>query len=284
MKQRHFTQRWGFLLASALGIALTAGLLSACGGDDSSDTAPSASAQLDPPASLIKDGTLVQCADLSFPPMTYEDPDTQEPTGFDVSTAQAVADLWGVDLEVQNLPFDGILPALSSGRCDLAWTGIFVTPDRLKTFNAIPYLNTAQVILVPGGNPEGISTPEDLSGKIAATQSGTEYVETLENIDPPPNIQTYPKMSDAIQQLVVERADGVVTQDTEAAYRSSQQPGAFEVAYTYPDAVEFGVYFGQANTEMDAALGEALQTLADDGSLAEIAEQYELPVDGLLVK
>lgn len=279
-------ENWRLVLVLSGVLALSM-FAAACGDDDSDaggDTAAASGAQLDPPSNLIKDGTLVQCADLSFPPMTYEDPDSQEPTGFDVDAAQAVTDLWGVELEVQNMPFDGILPALSSGRCDVGWTGIFVTPDRLKTFDALPYLETAQVLLVPEGNPEGIAGPEDLSGKTAATQSGTEYVKSLKEISPPPNIQTYPKMTDAIQQLVVGRADAVVTQDTEAAYRSTEQPGAFEVAFTYPDGVEFGVYFDKSNGEMETALSEALQNLAESGALAEIAEEYGLPTDSLLVE
>jgi polar amino acid transport system substrate-binding protein len=280
-------RNWRALL-SVIGVVALSAAAGACGGDDSDSDAGAStsgsSAQVEPPSGLVKEGKLVQCADLSFPPMTFEDPKTKEPTGFDVDAARAVADLWSVDLEVQNMPFDGILPALASGRCDLAWTGIFVTPERLKTFSAIPYLETAEVILVPEGNPESISLPDDLSGKTAATQSGTEYVKSLREIEPRPNIQTYPKMTDAIQQLVVERADAVVTQDTEAAYRSTQQPGAFEVAYTYPDAVKFGVYFGKSNTEMKSALGDALRSLEEEGTLTEIAEQYQLPADNLLIR
>jgi len=280
-------RKWRLLVAvlCVLGLSLAAG---ACGDDEEDSDAGAApneaGARLEPPRDLIKEGTLVQCADLSFPPMTFEDPQTSAPTGFDVDAAKAVAEAWGLEHEVQNMPFDGILPALSSGRCDLAWTGIFVTPERLKTFSAIPYLETAQVIIVPEGNPAGISSPDDLSGKTAATQSGTEYVKSLREIEPRPNIQTYPKMTDAIQQLVIRRADAVVTQDTEAAYRSTQQPGAFEVAYTYADAVEFGVYFGKSSADMDAALTKALRSLDEDGTLAEIAEQYELPAENLLIR
>jgi polar amino acid transport system substrate-binding protein len=284
---------WRF---SFLAVLLLAALLVACGGDDDdggSDAAGSGeSTALEPPGSLVRDGSLSLCADLSFPPMSFEDPSSKEPTGFDIDTARAVADAWGVELQIQNMPFDGVLPALSSGRCDIAWTGINVTDERLKTFNAVPYLKTGEVIIVPEGDADAVTKPEDLAGRTVATQSGTIYVDRLKKLakdleasgEAPPRIQTYPKMSDAIQQLVVGRAEAVVTQDTEAAYRSTQQPGEFELAYTYPDALEFGAYFTKDNAEMETALTEALQSLAQDGTLKATAEKFGLSPDNLVVR
>ena len=60
-------------------------------------------------------------------------------------------------------------------------------------------------------------------------------------------IQSYPKQTDAIQQLVVGRADATITQDTEAAFRETAQPGQFKIAYTYPDAQTFGIYYQQGS-------------------------------------
>jgi len=276
----------------SLAAACAALLLAACGSDDdSSGAADPTTSSLKAPASLVTAGSLKVCADLSFPPMTYQDAGGK-PAGFDVDTARAVAELWNVELATQNTPFDGVLPALSSGRCDLAWTGINVTDERLQTFDAVPYLDTGLVLLVGADNPEGISSPEQLASKTAATQSGTIYEKSLKALakdleakgESAPRVQTYPKMTDAIQQLVVGRADAVLTQDTEAAYRGEQQPGAFEVAYTYPEKDRFGVYFKKGNAEMQSGLTTALSELQDSGELARIAESNGLSPENLLIK
>ncbi len=93
-------------------------------------------------------------------------------------------------------------------------------------------------------------------------------------------IQSYPKQTDAIQQLVVGRADATITQDTEAAFRETAQPGQFKIAYTYPDPQTFGIYFQQGSEQLAAALAETVEAMRDDGTLAEIAETWNLPVEG----
>jgi polar amino acid transport system substrate-binding protein len=272
-------------------------LVAGCGGGSSSsssglssDEAGAETGSSKVPKSIADSGTMSLCADLTFPPMTYEDA-SGKPVGFDIETAEAVAGLWGVDLKVQNMPFEGVLPALSTGRCDFAWTGINITEERLETFEAVPYMKTAEVLIVPAGNPNEVKEPKDIGGSTVATEGGTIYAKQLESIakelkaagETPPNIQTYPKMSEAIQQIVVGRAEAVLTQDTEAAYRSIQEEGSFETAYTFPEALEFGVYFQQGEPEVKADLEAALKKLAAAGTLDEIAEKNGLSTKNLVI-
>ena len=116
----------------------------------------------------------------------------------------------------------------------------------------------------------------------------TEYEKTLRALDKDLkaqgksgiNIQTYPKASDAVQQLVVRRAVAVYTQDTEAAFRSKAQPGEFEIAFRDPDAETFGIYHRKDETELGSGLKEAVDKMRQDGSLADIAKKWGLPETG----
>jgi polar amino acid transport system substrate-binding protein len=270
-------------LATALALAVTG-----CGGDDSS-SAPAAKGGGTAPAPIADAGKIRACMDVSFPPMEYfESAGARTPVGFDVDLVSAIAKEWGVTPEFSQTSFDGLLPALSGGRCDVVASGIFVTPERTKTFPAVPYYKSSRVVLVREGNPEGIKSLEDLSGKTAATQVATEYEKTLKKVDadlksqgkPGINIQTYPKASDAVQQLVVGRAVAVYTQDTEAAFRSKAQPGQFEIAFQDPDAETFGIYHRKDETELGDGLKAAVDKMRQDGSLAEIAKRWGLPTTG----
>jgi polar amino acid transport system substrate-binding protein len=234
------------------------------------------------------DGVLTNCVDPSFPPMEYfETQEAQEPIGFDIDLVNAIGERLGV--EVTHIPteFTGLLPALDAGRCDVVASGIYLTAERLQTFDAQPYYDTSIVLLTPVDNTE-ISSPDDLAGKTVAVQAGTNYVQILNDLNarfqaegqPLMEIQSYPKQTDAIQQLVVGRADATITQDTEAAFRETAQPGQFKIAYTYPDPQTFGIYFQQGSEEMAATLAETVEAMRDDGALAEIAERWNLPVEG----
>jgi polar amino acid transport system substrate-binding protein len=234
------------------------------------------------------DGVLTNCVDPSFPPMEYfESQEAQEPIGFDIDLVNAIGERLGA--EVTHIPteFTGLLPALDAGRCDVVASGIYLTAERLETFDAPPYYDTSVVLLTRADNTE-IASPDDLSGKTVAVQAGTNYVNILNDLNaefeaagqPLMEIQPYPKQTDAIQQLVVGRADATITQDTEAAFRETAQPGQFKIAYTYPDAETFGIYYKQGAEPLGAALAETVEAMRDDGTLAEIAETWHLPVEG----
>jgi len=290
--------RWKVPIITAA--AVFAAAVTGCGGENSVDeavqgkesdkAATTSKASVPAPEAIKSQGKITTCMDVSFPPMEfYEGADTKKPIGFDVDLMSAVAGTMDVKAAFTPTSFDGLLPSLSSSRCDVVASGLFVTDERTKSFPAVPYLRSSRVLLVKDGNPGGIKGPDDLAGKTAATQSGTEYAKSLKKLNsefaaagkPKMRLQTYPKASDAVQQVVVGRADAALTQDTEAAYRTSTQPGSFEIAYRYPASDVFGAYHRKNEAELGKALEAALGKLRDDGTLAKIAAKYKLPEDGV---
>jgi polar amino acid transport system substrate-binding protein len=259
-------------------------------GKESDKGATASKASVPAPKSIKAQGKLTTCMDVSFPPMEfYEGSNTKKPIGFDVDLMNAVAGTMDVKADFTPTSFDGLLPSLSSSRCDVVASGLFVTDERTKSFPAVPYLRSSRVLLVKDGNPDGIKSPDDLAGKTAATQSGTEYAKSLKKLNAEfaaagkekMRLQTYPKASDAVQQVVVGRANAALTQDTEAAYRIATQPGSFEIAYRYPASDVFGAYHRSDEKELGQALESALGKLRDDGTLAKLAAKYKLPEDGV---
>jgi polar amino acid transport system substrate-binding protein len=279
-------------------LAAVTGLVAGCGSNSvdqaveskDSGTVTATKATVAAPAAIKSQGKLTTCMDVSFPPMEfYEGANTKQPTGFDVDLMNAVAGTMGVKAQFTPTSFDGLLPSLSSSRCDVVASGLFVTPERTKAFPAVPYLRSSRVLLVKNGNPAQIKGPDDLAGKTVVTQSGTEYAKSLRKLNdqfaaagkPKMRLQTYPKASDAVQQLVVGRADAVLTQDTEAAYRISTQPDTFTVAYRFPASDVFGAFHRAGEQELGTALQSSLAKLRADGTLAKLAAKYKLPADGV---
>jgi polar amino acid transport system substrate-binding protein len=286
--------RIGALLALVAALASLA--VAGCGSDDDSteDTGEPSSgeavASISPPGGLVNEGEFRVCTDPSYPPLESFD-ENGEYIGFDIDTARAVAEIWGVEAVFQETSFAGILPALDSGRCDVAWSGLFLDPERTKTFSAVPLQETASVIMVTAGNPEDISSPEDLAGKTVVSQTGSNLLRLAQQISDEneanglgaSNVQGYDKFNDAIQQLASGRADAAITQDIDVAAREQEQPGVFEIAYTFPDAETFGVYYKPDNPELGEKLHEALVELEKAGQLQEFAEASSMPADGIAV-
>jgi polar amino acid transport system substrate-binding protein len=282
----------------AIVVALLAAALigAGCGSDDgdSSTTAEedsTTSATTTPPEGLKNEGEFIVCTDPSYPPLESLDEDGNY-IGFDIDVAEAVAESWGIEATFQDIAFAGILPALDSGRCDVAWSGLFLDPERTKSFSAVPFQETATVIMVTGGNPEDINTPEDLAGKTVASQSGSNILKLAEKVSEeneanglePSNVQGYERFNEAINQLTVGRADAVFSQDIDAAARQESQPGEFEVAYTFPDAETFAVYYSPDAPDIGEKIYEAMKALEESGELEQLAKDNVMPPEGINVQ
>jgi polar amino acid transport system substrate-binding protein len=229
-------------------------------------------------------GSFKYCDDPTFPPM--ESTTTSgKPVGFDIDMANAIGKLWKVKATFVHTAFPGLLPALAAKKCNMVISGIFVTPDRVKQFPAVGYMHTHRALIVQGGNPKGIKGPNDLSGKNVAVQTGTKYEQYLQTLNdqfkaagkPQMNLQGYPGDTDAIAQILIGRADAVLTQDTEGAFQKKQHPGKLSIAYLFPETDTFGIYYRRSDAKLGTALKGAIRTLKKNGTLKKLAARQQIP-------
>lgn len=217
------------------------------------------------------------CDNPTFPPM--ENSTTGgKPTGFDIDFAAALGKQMGGSAKFVFSSFSGLLPALGAKRCDVVISGIFITPDRTAKFPAVSYMHSHRVLIVAGGNPKHIKSPNDLKGKSVAVQAGTKYEQYLKGLQKKLGftLHSYPGDSDAIGQILIGRADVVLSQDTSAAYAMSKHPGKVAVAYLFPASDQFGVYYRKGDA-IGGKMAAAIKTLKSNGTLTKLAVKYHIP-------
>lgn len=82
-----------------------------------------------------------------FPPYEYREGD--KITGFDVDMMTAVCDKLGYELQIDDMAFESVIPAVQSGKADVGVAGLSVTPDREKNVKfSDPYTVTHLVVMV----------------------------------------------------------------------------------------------------------------------------------------
>jgi len=229
-------------------------------------------------------GSFKFCSDPTFPPMEYKTPAGQA-VGFDIDLANAIAKNWKVKAKFVETGFTGLLPGLAAKRCTVVISGIFITPDRVMQFPAVAYMKTHRALVVQAGNPKRIKGPNDLAGKTVAVQAGTKYEEYLKALNDQFKssgkaqftLQSYPGDTDAVGQLIVGRADAVLTQDTSGAYQKKQNPGKLAIAYLFPETDSFGIYYRKGETKLGTALKATIKTLKKNGTLKKIAAKHQIP-------
>ena len=90
---------------------------------------------------------LVMGTNATFKPFEYKEGD--KVVGFDVELASEIAKEMGAELKIEDMSFDGLLPALESGQIDLAVAGMSVTEERAKNalFSDSYYVASQQIIV-----------------------------------------------------------------------------------------------------------------------------------------
>ena len=92
-------------------------------------------------------GKLVMATNATFPP--YESTAGGKVVGIDPDMMQAVCDKLGMELEIQDMEFDNILPSVAAGDADVGVAGLTITEERLKNVDfSDSYADSTQVIVV----------------------------------------------------------------------------------------------------------------------------------------
>ncbi len=199
--------------------------------------------------------------------------------GFDIDLMEAIAAELGWTLEWRDVDFDGILASLQTGQADLAIAGISPTEARALTvdFSNVYYssIDGLQNFLVT--NNPAINGLEDLAGKVIGTQLGTIQQEMMEALAAEYGFTVVTRTQNAqiieeirnglVDALVVESlvADSILAANTGFTKALVDQ----DLDDIYGSAIAFPK--GSVNV---ALVNEALQTLKDNGTLAELIAKW----------
>lgn len=100
-----------------------------------------------PEGTEYPNGTLTMATNAQFEPYEYYDGD--KVVGIDADISKAICDKLGYELKIEDMEFDAIITAVSSGKADFGAAGMTVTEDRLKNINFTDtYATACQVIVV----------------------------------------------------------------------------------------------------------------------------------------
>ena len=185
-------------LVSVLLVAACVFSLAACGSkDDSKDSKESKKDSKD---------TLVMATNAEFPPYEFHEGD--DVVGIDADIARAIGEEMGMEVKIEDMAFDSIIPAVTSGKADFGAAGMTVTEDRKKNVDFTDtYATATQVIIVKEGSD--IAGPDDLTGKKIGVQLGTTgdiYADDIEDA----KVERYNKGFEAVQALTQDKIDAVV--------------------------------------------------------------------------
>lgn len=247
-------------------------VLGACGDDSADETTTTAAESGDEATvsiegvTLINEGQLTVCSDMPYEPFEFQN-DAGETEGFDYDVVSAMGDKMGLEVEFVTTPFDGIIPALVAGNCDMIASAMTITDERAEQVNFTePYFDADQSLLVTAENEETFATLDDLAGKRIGVQSGTTGATYAEENGPEDaeivEFQTGDEMFPALASGDIDAA----LQDLPVnGYRATQSED-FVVTETFATGEQYGFAVTKESTALLTALNEALAAAKEDGS------------------
>ncbi|MGY2463901.1 transporter substrate-binding domain-containing protein [Vreelandella sulfidaeris] len=232
---------------------------------------------------IRSEGTFTVGTEARFAPFEYIE--EGEIVGYSADIMEHIMpELEGVELIRMDLPWQGILPGLERERFDYVITSVTATPERMERYHLSAPIADATMAILKRAGEEGISSPEDIAGKVAAAQAGSAQLEALEALaaeleeagTPVEDIRTYTGVDEAYAELGTGRVDVVINSLPNLLEAERTRPDMFEVVGTFGDPVYFS-WAGRDDEEsasLNAFMDEQIQRLNEDGTLNELQEKW----------
>lgn len=221
-------------------------------------------------AGVMKVGT-----NAAFPPFEYVDEYTKEYTGFDMDLVRAIGEQAGLEVQIMDVAWEGIIPGLLVGNYDLIASAMTITAERQESVNfSDPYFNAEQVILVPI-NENSINGPEDLKGKSVSVQLGTTGDFVASEIKGLKKVARFAEVTDAIQEMRNGNVAGVICDNLVAIMYIQENPGKAKVVPgSFFDPEYYGFAINKKNTDLLKKVNAALAELKANGKYDEIYNKW----------
>lgn len=214
------------------------------------------------------DTSLRMITEAAFPP--YEFMRGCEIVGIDVEICRAVAEHMGREFKVETVVFDSVIPALVSGKADIAAAGITVTEDRKKNVDfSIPYVTTGIVVVYKDSNP--FVNVDGLKGKRIGVQSGsTSETFVLEKLAQEP--ERYRSPVEAVAALKAGRVDFVIS-DIDPAKSCVKDEEDLTIS-DFISTEDYAVAIAKGHPEFVKAVNETIEQIKADGRLQKWIDAY----------
>jgi len=235
---------------------LCIGLLSACGNSQETKKGDSK--------------TLILGTNADFPPFEFRE--GEEVVGFDIELGKYIAEQMGVQLQIEDMAFDGLVPALQAGKIDFILAGLTVEPEKEKNADfSDPYFTASQMILVHKDNNE-IKDSKNLANKKIGVQLGTTGDSLAQEIEGAEVVQ-FPAPYAAVLELQNKKIDAIIL-DLEPCKRFLEQNEDIKMLEEELTQEEYAAAVQKGDKELLDQINAALKKAKEDGTYDQLLKKY----------
>lgn len=222
-------------------------------------------------ADLKEKGVIRIAMSGAYPPFNFVN-DQNEVVGFDPAVGAEIAERMGLEVEIVTTAWDGIIGGLLSNKYDAIVGSMTITDERDEVVDFVgPYYSDKRAIFTRPGSE--ITSVADLDGAKIGLTLGETHEQWAR--DRGYDISTYKGLPELLLELENGRVDAIVNDSIAAILAMTAKGQEFEM-FEDPDSEPFGagIAIREGNPELAAAMQEALDSMMEDGTYLQLAEEW----------
>jgi len=237
-------------------------MVAGCGGGDKK--APAVQAP-----KVLKVGT-----EPTFAPFEFQKEGSKEFDGFDMDLIRAIGKQLNMKVEILNMGFDALIPAINAGNIDLAIAGMSITPDRQKAVDMSDPYYVSGLVVVVGKDNAAVKSVNDLNNKGIAVQIGTTGAERAAKV-PGAKVKNFNTNAEVFLELKNKGVEAVIIDKPVAEYFLATGGGK-DYAKIVGDTMEaesYGISL-KKNSPLTKEINKALLDLKKNGEYDKLYTKW----------
>lgn len=224
-------------------------------------------------------GKLVLGTSADYPPYEFHKAinGKDEIVGFDIEIAKAIAKDLGVELEIKDMKFDGLLAALVVDDIDIIGAGMVPKEERKKSVDfSIQYYQADQNVLVRAEDVGKISSIEALKGLKVGAQKSTVQEDLAKEKTEAAEVKSLSKITDLVLELQNGKIDAVVLVGPVANAYAKQNPKLAVSGISLGSEEGVAVAVNKGTADLLEAINKSLDTMLKAGTIDKFIEEATL--------
>ena len=206
-----------------------------------------------------------------YPPFEYLD-ENGNVAGFDIDLMNEIAKIIGKKIEIKDMTFDGLIPALEARTIDIIIAGMTVNESKKKIMNfSTPYYEVRQNIIVLDNNTD-ITNLSSLDNKRVAVVLGYR-ADNILSTNEAVTLERYNRTADTVLALQSGKVDAAVM-DSPVAIGYVKNNEGLKIVDTYSDIQELAIGFRKKDVQLMEDVNNAMKILQTNGVYDSLLEKY----------
>lgn len=255
--------------------------LAACGSDNNTsgkaetDTGAAGQEAESTAAAPADKGTLRVAIELAYPPFDYKD-DAGEPTGVDVDLIKDFGAAYGYNVEISDTSWDGLIPALQTGKTDAVISAMSITEERDKLVDFSDAYALAKIAILASSQTKA-ETDEDFNSEdiTIAVKSGTVGHIYAQDFFPKAKLNVLTDESACINEVLQGKADGFIYDELTCTNYHDDNPDKTKcISLSHAETGGWGIAVKEGNKELVDELNAFIKDYYQSGKLDALGEKY----------